>query len=170
MLYQLCSSVYSTIKTAFSEHHIFIFTKGSICRLGLTCAKLTFIFQRIWVHVLKVHHLSQICVTTTLSPRSCSGRPLECRKNRTKLYTVKYWFLRRFLAPKCTGSSTLGHAERPPGVARSAVGPRHRLGTLRRDVEKCLKTPWVWGIRKNFKMNVFLWILSLRVAIATLSG
>ena len=49
----------------------------------------------------------------------------------------------------------------PPWVARSAVGPRHRLGTLRRDVEKRLKTPWVWGIRKNFKNNVFLRIPSL---------
>ena len=103
--------------------------------------KLPSIFRHIWVYMIKVHDLSQICVTTNLSPRSCSERPLECRKKRTKICTVKYRFLRRFLAPKWTGSSTFGHAERPPEVARSAVGPRHRLETLRRDVEKCLKTP-----------------------------
>ena len=132
--------------------------------------KLPSIFRHIWVRMLKVQYFSEICIPTNLSPRSCSGRPLECRKKRTKIYTVKYWFLRRFLAPKWTGSSTFGDTERPPGVARLAVGPRHRLGTLRRDVEKCLKTPCVWGIRKIFKKNVFLRILSLRVAIATLSG
>ena len=95
--------------------------------------------------------------------RSCSGWQLECREKWTKIYTVKYWFLRRILAQKWTSSSTFGHAERPLEVARSAVGPRHRLGTLRRDVEKCLKTPCVWGIRKNFKNNVFLRIPSLMV-------
>ena len=170
MLYLLCSSVYITMKIALSEHHIFIFSKRGICRLVWKCAQLTFIFQRIWVYMLKVHDISQTCITTNLSPRSCSGRPLECRKKRTKICTVKYPFLRRFLAPKWTGSSTYGDAERPPEVARSAVGPRHRLGTLRRDVEKCLKTPCVWGIRKNFKINVFLRILSLSTPIGVLSG
>ena len=108
-----------------------------------------------WGYVLKVQQLSHICVPTNLSP-------LECRKKWTKIYTIKYWFIRRFLAPKWTGSSTFGNAERPPEVARSAGGPRHRLGTLRRDVEKCLKTPCVWGIRKNFKNNVFLRTTPLR--------
>ena len=83
-------------------------------------------------------------------------------KKEDQICTVKYWFLRRCLAPKWTGSSTFGETERPPGVARSAAGPRHRLGTLRRDVEKCLKTPCVWGIRKNFKNNVFLRTTPLR--------
>ena len=93
----------------------------------------------IWGYILKVHELIHICVTINLRPSSAVEMSLKVDQNMHD----KVLIYPTMLAPKWTGSSTFGYAERPPEVARSAVGPRHRLGTLRRDVEKCLKTPCV---------------------------
>ncbi len=86
----------------------------------------------IWGYILKVHELIHICVTINLRPSSAVGMSLKVDQNM---------YDKVLISPTMFGTKI--ETERPPGVARSAAGPRHRLGTLRRDVEKCLKTPCV---------------------------
>ena len=93
----------------------------------------------IWGYILKVHELIHICVTINLRPSSAVGMSLKVDQNmydKVLIYPTMFGTkMGRFERLRIRGT--------PPEVARSAVGPRHRLGTLRRDVEKCLKTPCV---------------------------
>ena len=92
----------------------------------------------IWGYILKVHELIHICVTINLRPSSAVGMSLKVDQNmHDKVLISPTMFgtkMDRFEHLRTRGT--------PPG-GRSAAGPRHRLGTLRRDVEKCLKTPCV---------------------------
>ena len=96
----------------------------------------------IWGYILKVHELSHICVTINLSPSSAVEMSLKVDQN---MYD-KVLISPTMFGTKMDRFEHLRTRGTPPGgrpVGRRTARPRRRLGTLRRDVKKCLKIPSV---------------------------